>query len=67
MEKADGELDILCDKAEKKFNNFVKDTETTLKDKDYKMILELFCYQEIENHFDEEMNSMVDGTEKRHP
>ena len=49
-------------KAEKNFDKFIKDSD--LEAEDYKMLFELFCYQEIENYFDKEMDTLSQTTQK---
>ena len=55
--KIDENLSDIINKAELKFDNFVKDSDNALEDKDYTLLLELFCHQEIENYMDEQMNT----------
>ena len=59
----DGECDQIVEKAEKKFDKFVKDSD--LEAEDYKMLFEVFCYQEIENHFDQQMDTMTKTPENK--
>ena len=57
FKKIDDKYYEIKEKASKNYAKFVENSD--LEAEDYKMLFEVFCYQEIENHFDQQMNTIT--------